>query len=64
MTAYLAEFTETISSIICDCLEGSQQPTTEEAYKKISLRTLEVFGKELIENYQEVIKTYNENKGD
>ena len=60
VTAYLAEFSETIASVISDCLDGKQQPTTEEAYKQIANRNLEVFGKELIKIYEELKKAHKE----
>ena len=51
-TAYVAEFSETLTSLCVDYLDGKIKPTTEEAYQKISAYTLERFGQELISLYK------------
>ena len=57
-TAYIAEFSETLTSLCLDYLDGKIKPTTEEAYRKISLSTLENFGRQLLNLYKTVI-AYN-----
>ena len=57
-TAYVAEFSETLTSLCLDYLDGKIKPTTEEAYRKISLYTLENFGRQLLNLYKTVI-AYN-----
>lgn len=59
-TAYIAEFSETLTSLCLDYLEGKIKPTTEEAYKKISEHNLENFGKQLLKIYQTVINNKEE----
>mgnify|MGYP003310721488 CR=1 FL=1 len=56
VTAHLAEFSETLSSLTRDFLEGKITPTTANAYKAISEHSLTDYGKGLIDIYQEVIK--------
>lgn len=51
-TAYVAEFSETLTSLCLDYLDGKIKPTTEEAYNKIASRNLETFGQELIGFYK------------
>lgn len=55
-TGYIGEFSETITSLIVDFLEGREQPTTEEAYKHISEYNLENYGLKLINYYKELTK--------
>ena len=57
-TAYVAEFSETLTSLCLDYLDEKIKPTTEEAYRKISLYTLENFGRQLLNLYKTVI-AYN-----
>ena len=54
-TAYIAEFSETLTSLCLDYLNGNIKPTTEEAYRKISLYNLENFGKQLLNIYQSLL---------
>lgn len=56
VTAHLAEFSETLSSLTRDFIEGKIKPTTQEAYEVISNHTLTKYGKELEEQYQVAIK--------
>ena len=58
-TAYVAEFSETLTSLCLDYLNENIKPTTEEAYRKISLYNLENFGKQLFNIYQSLIKENN-----
>ena len=58
-TAYVAEFSETLTSLCLDYLDEKIKPTTEEAYRKISLYTLENFGKQLLHIYKSVIARNN-----
>ena len=54
-TAYVAEFSETLTSICLDYLDKKIKPTTEEAYRKISLYNLESFGNQLNNIYKSLI---------
>ena len=58
-TAYVAEFSETLTSLCLDYLDGKIKPTTDEAYRKISLYNLEYFGQQLLNIYQSVIANCN-----
>ena len=58
-TAYVAEFSETLTSLCLDYLDEKIKPTTEEAYRKISLYNLENFGKQLLNIYSSVIASNN-----
>ena len=58
-TAYVAEFSETLTSLCLDYLDEKIKPTTEEAYRKISLYNLENFGKQLLSLYESVIASNN-----
>ena len=51
-TAYIAEYSETLTSLCLDYLNEQIKPTTEEAYRKISSYTLETFGQELVKIYE------------
>ena len=51
-TAYIAEFSETLTSLCLDYLDNKIKPTTEEAYQKISVNNLENFGAELMKFYK------------
>lgn len=53
--AYIAEFSETLTSLCLDYLDGKIKPTTEEAYKNIEQYNLDNFGKRLLNIYQTVI---------
>ena len=54
-TAYIAEFSETLTSLCLDYLDKKIKPTTEEAYRKISLYNLENFGQQLNNIYKTLI---------
>ena len=54
-TAYIAEFSETLTSLCLDYLDEKIKPTIDEAYRKISLYSLENFGNELLNNYKALI---------
>lgn len=54
-TAYLGQFSETITSLIKDYLEGKLKPTTEEAYKYVSKYNLRATGEQLRWFYLEQI---------
>ena len=54
-TAYIAEFSETLTSLCLDYLDNKLKPTTEEAYRKISLYNLENFGRNLFNIYKQVV---------
>ena len=54
-TAYIAEYSETLTSLCLDYLNESIKPTTEEAYQLISSYNLENFGKQLIQIYQGLV---------
>lgn len=56
VTAHIAEFSETLSSLTKDYLEGKIKPTTNQAYQYISLHSLNEFGEELNKFYQLAIK--------
>ena len=57
-TAYVAEFSETLTSLCLDYLDKKIKPTTDEAYRKISSYNLESFGRQLCNLYKTVI-VYN-----
>lgn len=54
-TAYLGEFSETISSLVRDYLQGKTKPTIEEAYKEASKCNLKAVGEQLKWFYLEQI---------
>ena len=58
-TAYIAEFSETLTSLCLDYLDEKIKPTTEDAYRKISDYNLENFGKQLLSLYESVIARNN-----
>lgn len=55
-TAYLAEFSETLTSLCLDCLDERIKSTTAEAYQKVSTYNLQQFGKQLLTIYSALIK--------
>lgn len=55
-TAYIAEFSETIASLIKDCLEGKIKPTIENAYKEIQKNDYSKFGEQLMWFYRQQIE--------
>ena len=54
-TAYIAEYSETLTSLCLDYLDEKIKPTTEEAYQMISSYNLENFGQELIKIYESLM---------
>ena len=52
---YVAEYSETLTSLCLDYLDGKIKPTTEEAYQLISSYNLENFGQQLLEKYQSLV---------
>ena len=58
-TAYIAEFSETLTSICLDYLDGKIKPTTEEAYNKVSSYNLVNFGQELFKIYSSLVEKEN-----
>lgn len=50
-TAYVAEYSETLTSLCLDYLDAKISSTTEEAYRKISAYNLESFGHQLYNIY-------------
>ena len=55
-TAYIAEFSETLTSLCLDYLNKKIQPTIDEAYKKVSDYSLKNFGTKLVNIYSALIK--------
>ena len=60
-TAYVAEYSETLTSLCVDYLDGTIKPTTEEAYRLISAHNLQNFGHRLLDIYNKQIQA-NSNK--
>jgi len=58
-TAYIAEFSETLTSLCLDYLDEKIKPTTEEAYNRISLYSLSNFGQQLLNIYSSLVKRDN-----
>ncbi len=54
-TAYIAEYSETLTSLCLDYLDEKIKPTTEEAYQMISSYNLETFGQELTKIYESLV---------
>ena len=54
-TAYIAEYSETLTSLCLDYLNDKIKPTTEEAYNLISNYNLENFGQNLIKVYESLL---------
>ena len=61
VTAQVGEFSETLSSLVKDCLENKVKPTTTKAYEIVSQMTVMKFGNELKAIYMDLI---NNLKGD
>ena len=59
-TAYLAEFSETLTSLCVDYLDGKLKPTIDEAYQKIANHTLVTFGRQLLDIYSKQIANKEE----
>ena len=64
ITGHIGEFSETLSSLTGDCLQGKIKPTTGSAYEEISSHSLNGYGKELKEIYQELINNMGGSKND
>ena len=54
-TAYIAEFSETLTSLCLDYLNNEIESTTQEAYKQVSECSLQKFGDKLIRIYKSTI---------
>ena len=54
-TAYIAEFSETLTSLVLEYLNGDVQPTIQEAYNQVSANSLNSFGENLINIYKSII---------
>ena len=54
-TAYVASYSETLSSIIKDYFEGKIKPTIDNGYKLVSKNTVKTFGDTIVGYYQELI---------
>lgn len=55
-TAYIAEFSETITSLVKDYIDGKLQPTVENAYKAVCHHNLAEYGKKLMWFYKQQIE--------
>ena len=55
-TAYVAEFSETLTSICLEYLDKEMQPTVKEAYNQVSEYSLKNFGDQLVNIYKSLIK--------
>ena len=55
-TAYVAEFSETLTSICLEYLDHEMQPTVKEAYNQVSEYSLNSFGNKLVSIYKSLIK--------
>lgn len=54
-TAYIGEFSETLTALTTDFLEGKIKPTIENAYHVVSQHNYKSFGHELVSIYQNAI---------
>ena len=57
--AYVAEYSETLTSLCNDYLDGKLKPTIDEAFEEISSHTLQDFGKQLLRIYHSLIASNN-----
>ena len=57
--AYVAEYSETLTSICLDYLDGKIKPTNEEAHTMISSYTLDSFGQQLYSHYITLVTKEN-----
>ena len=57
--AYVAEFSETLTSICLDYLDNKIKSTTEKAYQTISLHNLNAFGQRLLSIYASLVANKN-----
>ena len=55
-TAYVAQYSETLTSLCLDYLNGEIKPTTQEAYEQVSEHSLQKFGDQLVNIYNSLIK--------
>ena len=55
-TAYVANYSETLTELIKEYLAGKLKPTIDEAYKIAHKNDINVFGKILLDTYQSLIK--------
>ena len=55
-TAYVASYSETLADLIKEYLNGQLKPTINEAYKLVRKNDLNALGKELLKNYQSLIR--------
>lgn len=53
--AYVAEYSETLTSLCNDYLDGKLKPTINEAFEEISNHTLQDFGRQLLRIYHSLI---------
>ena len=58
-TAYLAKYSETLTSLTKDYFQGKLKPTIEKAYEEVSKHTLETLGNDLKWVYQQQINIKN-----
>ena len=56
VTGYTAEYSETLGILVREVLNGDIKPTTEKAYEFVQDKTLEKYGEQLKEIYNELIK--------
>lgn len=56
-TAYVAEFSETITSLIKDYIDGKLKPTIDNAYKTVCQYDLSAYGEKLMWYYKQQIET-------
>ena len=64
VTAQVGEFSETLSSLVKDCLENKVKPTTTKAYEVVSQMTLTKFGNELKSIYMYLITNMKGDQND
>jgi glycosyltransferase involved in cell wall biosynthesis len=57
--AYIAEYSETLTSLCLDYLDGKIKPTTEDAYQMLSSHDLQNFGQQLLETYTSLLAETN-----
>ena len=55
VNSYSGKYSETLTSVIKDCLEGKIASTVEKAYKYVQDFTLEKIGEKLKINYQQAL---------
>ncbi|MCR5505902.1 MAG: glycosyltransferase [Bacilli bacterium] len=58
-TAYLAQYSETLTSLTKDYFQGKLKPTIEKAYQVVSKHTLEEFGEQIKWVYQQQLNIKN-----